>query len=97
MVERFNRRISDDLSKVEKRHRMSNGSYRRFANAQEREEFFEIFVYNYNHTRLKCLGYKSPLEMLENVSNHEANNTQKATLERLQRISGINFRIEDEK
>ena len=76
MVERFNRRISDDLSKVEKRHRMSNGSYRRFANAQEREEYFETFVYNYNHTRLKCLGYKSPLEMLKNVSNHEANNTQ---------------------
>ena len=68
--------ISDDLLKVEKRHRMSNGSYRRFANAQEREEFFETFVYNYNHTRLKCLGYKSPLEMLKNVSNHEANNTQ---------------------
>ena len=68
------RRISEYLSKVEKRHNHPHGNYRRFANVQEREEFFETFVYNYNHTRLKCLEYKSPLEMLENVSNDTAVN-----------------------
>jgi transposase InsO family protein len=64
MVERFNRRISDAVGREPKR-----GTERRhFASNEERDAFVMRFINNYNHTRLKCLGYKPPLQTLANLA-----------------------------
>ena len=63
MVERFNRRIGEHLGRMPKGRA---GAQRRFDNHQERDDYVLEFVANYNRTRLKCLGYKAPLEVLSN-------------------------------
>ena len=62
MVERFNRRLSEALRS--RPQIKSNWSTNRFHNHEERNRFIYTFVQNYNRTRLKCLGYKSPKEIL---------------------------------
>ena len=63
MVERFNRRLSDALqSQPPLRPHCSN----RFRNHAERNAFLTRFVDNYNRTRLKCLNYQAPLQLLQN-------------------------------
>ena len=64
MVERFNRRISEAL-----RNRQpisANQGKNKFPSHEERNRFIQEFVENYNRTRLRCLGYKAPLEVLMN-------------------------------
>lgn len=68
MVERFNRRIGQALAAVKNVH-----SRRKFHTADERRTFLEAFVNDYNRTRLRCLDYKAPLEVLNNLPGH---NTQ---------------------
>ena len=70
LVERFNRRISEHLGKKPKRTR---GQDRRFENHDERNRYILDFVEAYNQTRIRCLNYKAPLEVL---SNHTGHNTQ---------------------
>lgn len=67
MVERFNRRLSEHLDKVD--HNTA-GHHRRFKTAKERDVYVLDFVANYNRTRLRCLGYKAPLEALANLTGH---------------------------
>ena len=62
MVERFNRRLSEALRS--RPQIKSNWSTNRFHNHEQRNRFIYTFVQNYNRTRLKCLGYKSPNEVL---------------------------------
>jgi transposase InsO family protein len=67
MVERFNRRIGEHLDRL---GRNRAGHHRRFHSHQERDDYVLQFVANYNRTRLKCLGYKAPLEVLTNPPGH---------------------------
>ena len=63
MVERFNRRLSEALqSQPPLRPHCSN----RFRTHAERTAFITRFVDNYNRTRLKCLNYQTPLQLLQN-------------------------------
>jgi len=64
MVERFNRRIGDHLGRLP-RNRAAH--HRRFVSHAERDAYVLDFVANYNRTRLKCLGYRAPSEMLANL------------------------------
>lgn len=66
MVERFNRRISEAIDSRPKRK--VGGHMLRFGSVEERDKFIMTFVKNYNNTRLGCLDYKSPNEMLHNLS-----------------------------
>ena len=75
MVERFNRRLSEALRS--RPQIKSNWSTNRFHNHEERNQFIYTFVENYNRTRLKCLGYKSPKEVLSNQT--EPNTTEELT------------------
>ncbi len=67
MVERFNRRLGEHLAMRPKTER---GHDRRFPNHAERNRFILDFVDAYNHTRLRCLGYKAPLEIIANLPGH---------------------------
>jgi transposase InsO family protein len=68
MAERFNRRIGDAIET-----RPATGANRgknKFATQNERNDFLNTFVYNYNRTRLRVLGYMSPVETLHNLTGH---------------------------
>ena len=65
MAERFNRRLGEAMGarppvRDNARHRT------RFTSHAEREAFLLDFVAGYNRTRLRCLGYRAPLEVLTN-------------------------------
>jgi transposase InsO family protein len=65
MVERFNRRLGEAISaQMQARH----DPHRRatFASHAEREAFLIAFVDAYNRTRLRCINYKTPRELLNN-------------------------------
>ena len=64
MVERFNRRIGEHLDRLP---RGRAGHHRRFNTHDERNAYLLEFVENYNRTRLKCLDYKTPVEVLANL------------------------------
>ena len=68
MVERFNRRFAEALRSAPPNG--ENAGRNRFANHQERDAFITKTVDAYNRTRLKCLRYKAPLEMLNNLTEH---------------------------
>jgi transposase InsO family protein len=65
MVERFNRRLGEAIAghprfRDDPRHRTT------FASHAERKAFVLDFVAAYNRTRLRCLGYRAPIEVLTN-------------------------------
>lgn len=64
MVERFNRRIGEHLDRLPPN---GAGHHRRFDTHEARDAYLMTFVANYNRTRLKCLGYKAPIEALANL------------------------------
>ena len=68
MVERFNRRLAEALRQAPpaKRNRGKN----RFDTHPERNASIEAFVDAYNRTRLRCLDYRAPLEVLNNLPGH---------------------------
>ena len=65
MAERFNRRLAEHLAKVP--HNAA-GHHRRFDDHPQLAAYLLAFVRDYNRTRLKCLGYKAPLEALNNLT-----------------------------
>ena len=67
-VERFNRRISEALASTKLNGK--NYGKNNFLNHKERNDFIYRFVDGYNRTRLRCLGYKAPLEVLSNQTEH---------------------------
>jgi len=67
-VERFNRRLSEAVAAVKPNGQ--NAGRNRFTTHQERNTFIQEFVDAYNKTRLRCLGYKAPLEELSNQPGH---------------------------
>jgi transposase InsO family protein len=62
LVERFNRRIVEAIGQEPKR----GIAHRLFASHEDRDTFLHRFVSDYNRTRLKCLGYLAPLQVLAN-------------------------------
>lgn len=68
MVERFNRRIAEALRHAPPDQR--NGGKNRFDSHDERNRFIRDFVYAYNRTRLRCLGYNAPVQALNNPPEH---------------------------
>lgn len=67
MVERFNRRIGDAIASAahfrDDPHRKGT-----FLSHAQRTTFLLDFVEAYNHTRLRCIKYKTPTELLTNQS-----------------------------
>jgi ABC-type lipoprotein export system ATPase subunit len=59
-VERFNRHIVESTERQPKR----GIAHQLFASQAERDAFLLNFVHDYNRTRLKCLGYLTPLQAL---------------------------------
>jgi transposase InsO family protein len=80
MAERFNRRLGEQLDRIAHN---SAGHHRSFKTPQERDAYVLAFVASYNRTRLRCLGYKAPLEALHNLPGH---NTKAGAPLRLTRI-----------
>jgi len=68
MVERFNRRLAEALRQAPTAKR--NNGKNKFDTHDERNQFIHQVVYAYNRTRLKCLGYTAPIEMLNNQTEH---------------------------
>ena len=71
LVERFNRRLADAIGARKAASR--NTGKNKFDDHRQRDAFLHRFVADYNRTRLKCLGYRAPLEAL---SNHTGPNTR---------------------
>lgn len=71
MVERFNRRIADAIRA--KSPVQTNQGKNKFTSHQERNTYILTFVRNYNNTRLCCLRYKTPIQMLYNHTKYNTN------------------------
>ena len=67
MVERFNRRLNEAL---QSQPPLQAHCRNRFRSHAERNAFITRFVDNYNRTRLKCLNYQAPLQLLQNHTGH---------------------------
>ena len=66
LVERANRRVGDALASKERI--AANSGRNCFATHAERNKFIVRFVYNYNHTRLKCIGHKTPTQLMHDLT-----------------------------
>ena len=66
MAERFNRRLEEHLASYPKQ----GPAHRQFRSVEERTAYVLSFVENYNRTRLRCLGYRAPTELLHNHAQH---------------------------
>jgi len=64
LVERFNRRLAEAIA--DKASVRRNKGKNKFSSHAERDAFLARFVANYNRTRLKCLDYRAPAELLIN-------------------------------
>jgi transposase-like protein len=62
LVERFNRRIVEAIGRQPKR----GSAHRLFVSHADRDVFLNRFVHDYNRTRLKCLDYQAPIQILAN-------------------------------
>ena len=67
MVERFNRRIGEHLAHVPQNRA---AHHRRFHGHAERDAYVYRFVADYNRTRLRCLDYQAPAELLPKLAGH---------------------------
>lgn len=68
MVERFNRRIGEALRALPPARDNCRGA--RFFDRPNRAAFIEAFVRDYNRTRLRCLKYRAPLDIIANQVEH---------------------------
>ena len=67
MAERFNRRLGEHLDRVPQNR---TAHHRRFLDHAERDACLHAFVADYNRTRLRCLDYQAPAELLANLTGH---------------------------
>jgi transposase InsO family protein len=67
MVERFNRRLGEHLGRVPQNR---TAHHRRFLDHAERDAYLHTFVADYNRTRLRCLDYQAPAELLAKLAGH---------------------------
>jgi hypothetical protein len=73
MVERFNRRLGEHLARMPQNR---TAHHRRFLDHAERDAYLLTFVADYNRTRLRCLDYQAPADLLAKLAGH---NTQAGT------------------
>ncbi len=71
LAERFNRRLSEALRAASPNGR--NAGRNRFSTHNERNRYLLDFVHAYNRTRLRCIGYRAPLEVLDNQPGQNTN------------------------
>lgn len=71
MAERFNRRLAEAIRSQPAID--DNAGKNRFRSHAERNAFILNVTHDYNRTRLKCLGYKAPLECLLNQAEDNTN------------------------
>jgi|GEM_PF-1538237 len=62
MVERFNRRVNEAIAQKIKINK--NSGKNSFYSPEDRNTFLYNFIDGYNKTRLRCLNYQSPINML---------------------------------
>jgi hypothetical protein len=67
MVERFNRRLGEHLAGMPQNRA---AHHRRFLSHAERDAYLLTFVADYNRTRLRCLDYQAPAELLAKLAGH---------------------------
>ncbi len=67
MVERFNRRLGEHLARMPQNRA---AHHRRFLSHAERDAYLHTFVADYNRTRLRCLDYHAPAELLAKLAGH---------------------------
>jgi transposase InsO family protein len=67
MVERFNRRLAEHLDRIPQNRA---AHHRRFLDHAERDAYLYSFVADYNRTRLRCLDYQAPAELLAKLAGH---------------------------
>ena len=67
LVERFNRRLGDHLARMSQNRA---AHHRRFHDHAERDAYLHTFVANYNRTRLRCLGYQAPAQLIAKLAGH---------------------------
>src|SRR6516162_3398594 len=67
VVERFNRRLGEHLDRVPQNR---TAHHRRFVDHAERDAYLNTFVADYNRTRLRCLDYQAPAELLAKLAGH---------------------------
>ena len=67
MVERVNRRRAEHLGR---RPQNRAAHHRRFRDHAKRDACLHTFVADDNRTRLRCLGYNAPAELLANLAGH---------------------------
>jgi hypothetical protein len=67
MVERFNRRLGEHLARMPQNRA---AHHRRFVDHAERDAYLHSFVADYNRSRLRCLDYQTPAELLANLAGH---------------------------
>jgi len=67
LVERFNRRIADA---IRSQPASGNAGKNKFASHAQRDAFLSAFADSYNKTRLKCLNYNAPAEIIANLTGH---------------------------
>jgi transposase InsO family protein len=67
MVERFNRRLGEHLDRMPQNRA---AHHRRFLDHAERDAYLYNFVDDYNRTRLRCLDYQAPAELLAKLAGH---------------------------
>lgn len=68
MAERFNRRLAEAIRQHPAASR--NQGKNRFDTHAQRNAFITKTVHAYNRTRLRCIGYKAPLDALNNLTGH---------------------------
>jgi transposase InsO family protein len=68
MAERFNRRLSEALRAHPSAK--TNLGKNRFQDHAQRNAFILAFVADYNRTRLRCIGYRAPAELIANLPGH---------------------------
>lgn len=78
MVERFNRRISEAIGEAPSIDK--NQGKNKFTTHAQRNRFILNFVKNYNRTRLACLDYKSPLEMIRDLTEENTKADRKSVV-----------------
>jgi transposase InsO family protein len=74
MAERFNRRIAEALDALPP-VRATSRTRTKFADHAQRTAFLLAFVHDYNRTRLRCLAYTAPLDVLNNQIEHNTMGT----------------------
>jgi IS30 family transposase len=67
LVERFNRRLAEA---IRSQPASGNAGKNKFATHARRDAFLLAFVDSYNKTRLRCLSYRAPAELIANPTGH---------------------------